>query len=1016
MTRQANRLGPDLGANARIDRTKSIWFTFNGRRYEGFEGDTLASALVANGVQLVARSFKYHRPRGFFGAGAEEPCAMVQVGSGAETLPNLRATQVEIYDGLVANSVNAWPSVNHDVGIINDVMSRLLPAGFYYKTFMWPASWWTTYEHVIRNAAGMGVAPKQPDPDTYDHMHSHCDVLIVGGGPTGLAAALAAGRTGARVIIVDEQSELGGALLANRLVVDDKPGAEWLASALAELDAMEEVRVMPRTTAFGHYDHNHIGLLERRTDHIVPGSRQEGGPGHDITRQRMWKVRAGQVIHAGGAIERSLVFAGNDRPGVMLASAAATYVNRWAARPGQRTVVFTNNDSAYGAAADLADAGMTVQAIVDLREQPGAAALAEASARNIEVLTASCVVETRGKRSVEGVTVMKLNDAGEGVIVGERRFDCDLVAVSGGWSPAVHLHCHAGGKVDYDDVQGCFVPGKTSEAARSAGAANGHFDLADCLDAGWQAGADAAGDTGFRKPGKTPKGPTATAIEVNPPRHVWIIPAKPGDENKVKRFVDLQNDVTDADVRLAAREGYQSVEHLKRYTTLGMGTDQGKTSNIPGLGILAAELEKSLPEVGTTTFRPPYTAITMGAIAGRYTGQMLEPVRRSPMHHWHENHGAAFEDVGQWKRPWYYPHDGEDMQAAVARECLAARNAIGILDATTLGKIDIQGPDASEFLNRIYTNAWSKLAVGRCRYGLMLGEDGMVMDDGVTSCISDNRYLMTTTSGNAASVMGWLEEWLQTEWPDLKVYCNSISEYWATLTISGPFARDLLAELCSDIDISNEGLPFMSWREGTVAGSPARVFRISFTGEVSYEINVPASHGLGLWQALMTAGEKFGITPYGTEAMHVLRAEKGYIIVGQETDGTMTPYDLDMDWIVSKKKPDFIGKRSLSRPDFLRDDRKQLVGLYTEDPLEVLPEGAQIVDDPNAPIPMPMIGHVTSSYMSANLGRSIALAVVKGGIHRKGETVHLPLDNGRTVRAEITGMVFYDPEGERLNG
>jgi sarcosine oxidase, subunit alpha len=1010
MTRQKFRLNPDQAAAARIDHSKTLWFTFNGRRYAGHEGDTLASALVANGVQLVGRSFKYHRPRGLFGAGPEEPCALVQVESGAQTLPNLRATQVELYDGLTADSVNAWPSVNFDVGVVNDLMSRLLPAGFYYKTFMWPASWWMTYEHVIRRAAGLGVAPDQPDPDTYDQMHSHCDVLIVGAGAAGLAAALAAGRTGARVLIADEQSEMGGTLLSSPVEIDGKPGLQWLADALAELATMPEVRLMPRTTAFGHYDHNYIGLLERRTDHL--------GPVHEptISRQRLWKVRAKQVIHAGGAIERSLVFAGNDRPGVMLASAVSAYVNRWAALPGKRAVVFANNDSAYDTAAHLADVGVSVAAIVDLRPEPGTAAQAQATARDIEVLTNSAIVEVVGKRSVEGVCVMQLNDDASGVVVGERRLDCDLVAVSGGWSPAVHLHCHAGGKVTYDDEQGCFVPGVTSEAARSIGAGNGQFDLADCLANGWQAGTDAAADAGFRKPGKTPKGPSADTIEMAAPRHVWIIPAKPGAEHKVKRFVDLQNDVTDADVRLAAREGYQSVEHLKRYTTLGMGTDQGKTSNIPGLAILAGELNKSLPEVGTTTFRPPYTAITMGALAGRYTGQMLDPVRRSPMHHWHEDHGAAFEDVGQWKRPWYYPKDGEDMHAAVARECLAARNAIGILDATTLGKIEIHGPDASEFLNRIYTNAWSKLAVGRCRYGLMLGEDGMVMDDGVTSCLAENRYLMTTTSGNAASVLGWLEEWLQTEWPDLQVYCNSVSEYWATLTISGPFARDLLSELCNDIDISNEGMPFMSWHEGTVAGIPARVFRISFTGEVSYEINVPASMGLGLWQALMTAGEKYGITPYGTEAMHVLRAEKGYIIVGQETDGTMTPIDLDMDWIVSKKKPDFVGKRSLSRPDCVRSDRKQLVGLLTEDPADVLPEGAQIVDDPNAAIPMPMIGHVTSSYMSANLGRSIALAVVRSGLTRKGETVHLPLEGGRTIRAEITGTVFYDPEGERLNG
>jgi sarcosine oxidase, subunit alpha len=1008
MSRQKNRLAADSAVNARIDRQKPLSFTFNGRRYEGFVGDTLASALVANNVRLVGRSFKYHRPRGLFGSGPEEPNALVQVGEGAHTLPNLRATQVELYDGLVASSVNAWPSVNFDVGVVNDLLGRFLPAGFYYKTFMWPASWWMTYEHVIRNAAGLGKAPEQVDPDIYDHMHAHCDVLVVGAGPAGLAAALAAGRTGARVMLVDEQNEPGGNLLNAPAEIDGKPAQTWLAEALEDLAAMPEVQVLSRTTAFGHYDHNHLGLLERRTDHLSQ-------PDRNKSRQRMWKVRARQVIHAGGAIERPLVFAGNDRPGVMLASAASAYVYRWAATPGKRAVIFTNNDTAYDTAAHLADAGVAVAAIVDIRPAAGESARTLAADRQIEVLSGHAVVDTKGRRRIKGVSVMKLGEDGQPTSM-VRDLVCDLVAVSGGWSPAVHLHCHAGGKVVYDEVGGCFLPGETAEAARSVGAGNGELELADCLEKGWQAGLSAASDTGFRKPGRDPKSPTASRRDTVPPVHLWIIPAKPGEENKAKRFVDFQNDVTEADVRLAAREGYQSVEHLKRYTTLGMGTDQGKTSNIPGLAILAGELGKSLPEVGTTTFRPPYTAVTLGAIAGRHTGQMLDPVRRSPLHHWHESQGAEFEDVGQWKRPWYYPVGDEDLHAAVARECQAARSAIGILDATTLGKIDIQGPDASEFLNRIYTNAWSKLAVGRCRYGLMLGEDGMVMDDGVTSCLGENHYLMTTTSGNAASVMGWLEEWLQTEWPDLKVWCNSVSEYWATVTISGPFARALLGELCSDLDISNEAMPFMSWREATVAGIAARIFRISFTGEISYEINVPASWGMALWQALMTAGEKYGITPYGTETMHVLRAEKGYIIVGQETDGTMTPFDLDMEWIVSKKKPDFIGKRSLSRPDFLRDDRKQLVGLLTENPQEVLPEGAQIVDDPAAAIPMPMIGHVTSSYMSTSLGRSIALAVVKGGLSRTGEMVHLPLQDGRTVKAEISGTVFYDPEGERLNG
>ena len=1011
MSEQTNRLAAELAPAARIDRDHHLWFSFNGQRFQGFAGDTLASALIANDVRLVARSFKYHRPRGIFAAGVEEPNALVQLETGARTLPNLRATQVELYDGLHATSVNCWPSVNFDIGIVNDLLARFLPAGFYYKTFMWPAGWWMTYEHIIRSAAGLGKAPGAPDPDTYDHVHAHCDVLIVGGGPAGLAAALAAGRTGARVMLVDEQSEVGGALLGSRSRIDGQDGLDWVAEMRVKLGAMDEVRVLSRATAFGHYDHNYLGVLERRNDHLGPVAGRHAG-----ARQRLWKIRAHQVVHAAGAIERSLVFDGNDRPGVMLASAAAAYVNRWAVRPGRQAVVFSNNDGAYAAAADLADGGVKVAAIVDLRAQPGEAALALAADRKIEVMRGHAVVATRGRRAVSGVDIMPLSEDGAQALGVAVQLECDLLAVSGGWSPAVHLHCHAGGKVDYDAGQGCFVPGVTYEQARSAGAAAGHFELDQCLQDGWKVGQDAALRSGHKKPGRAPKGPRAESDESAPMRHLWSIPSQAGQQGRAKRFVDLQDDVSEADIRLAAREGYQSVEHLKRYTTLGMGTDQGKTSNVPGLAILADELGKAIPEVGTTTFRPPYTAITLGALAGRNVGEMLAPVRRTAMHHWHEEHGALFEDVGQWKRPWFYPGPEEDMDAAVSRECLAARNAIGLLDATTLGKIDIQGADAAEFLNRIYTNAWSKLEIGRCRYGLMLGEDGMVMDDGVTSRIGDKRYLMTTTTGNAAKVLGWLEEWLQTEWPELEVYCNSVTEAWSTLAICGPYARALLAELCDDIDLDPQAFPFMSWRDGSVAGRPARVFRISFTGEVSYEINVPASYGKGLWQTLMTAGEKYGITPFGTEAMHVLRAEKGYIIVGQDTDGTMTPADLGMDWIVSKKKPDFIGKRSLARPDTLRAGRKQLVGLLTEDGQDVLPEGAQIVDNPNAALPMPMIGHVTSSYMSPVLERSIALAVVQGGHDRMGETVHLPLDSGRTVRAEISGTVFYDPKGEKLHG
>jgi sarcosine oxidase subunit alpha len=1004
MSGQSARL-PEGG---RIDRYRPLGFTFNGRRYRGYGGDTLASALLANGAGMVARSFKYHRPRGIYSAGAEEPNALVQLGTGAVTQPNLRATQVELFEGLEATSVNCWPSLGLDIQRLNDVAARLLPAGFYYKTFMWPQRLWPLYEHVIRHAAGLGRSPEAPDPDRYDKAHAHCDVLVVGAGPAGLAAALAAGRTGARVILVDEQAEAGGALLGAAMSIDGAPATEWVAAAMAELATMEEARVLVRTTAFAYYDDNLVALCERVTDHLG------GGAPPGLPRQRLWKVRAGQVVLATGAIERPLVFAGNDRPGIMLAGAARTYLNRYAVRPGSRAVLFTNNDSAYAAAYDLAAGGVEVAAVVDARPAPSGDAVDRVRERGIEVLGGKAVVAATGGRRVKGVDVLDLNDSGEGVSGELRRIECDLVCLSGGWNPAIHLFTQAGGGNRLDPENTCFVPAKARQAVRAAGAANGAFALAECLRQGLEAGAGAAADAGIRRKGRARKAPVAETVESMALRSLWLVPE--ADGTKGKRFVDLANDVTSADIELAAREGYRSVEHAKRYTTLGMGPDQGKTGGIVGAAILARALGGELAETGTTTFRPPYTPVAFGALAGRDVGALADPERHTPMHHWHRRADAVFEDVGQWKRPFYYPRDGETKAEAVDRECLAVRRAIGLMDATTLGKIEIGGRDAVTLLNRIYTNAWSKLAVGRCRYGLMCGEDGMVMDDGVTARLDEQRFLMTTTTGNAARVLAWLEEWSQTEWPELKVHMTSVTEHWATATLAGPKARDLLAELCSDIDLGPEAFPFMTWREGTVAGLGARVFRVSFTGELSFEINVAARHGMALWTALATAGEKYGITPFGTEAMHVLRAEKGYIIVGQETDGTVTPGDLGMDWILSKKK-DFIGRRSFSRPDTARGDRKQLVGLLAEDGAQVLPEGAHIVAERRAGPPMETIGHVTSSYRSATLGRSIALALIENGRARHGDMVHVPLPlENRGLAAQITAPVFHDPEGSRLDG
>ena len=996
-----------LAAGGRIDRQSPLRFTFNGKSLEGFRGDTLASALLANGISVVGRSLKYHRPRGIVAAGSEEPNAILQIGAGAATLPNQVATQVELYDGLEAATVTSWPSVNFDLRAVTGLFSRLMPPGFYYKTFMWPKGWWRRYERLIRNAAGLGVTPDGPDPDRYDKSNAHCDVLVVGGGPAGLAAAREAGRAGARVILVDEQQEFGGGLLSSRRAIDGVSAAEWVSAVVDELSAMEEVRLLPRSTGAGYYDHNFVTVLERVGDHQ---------PATEATRprERLWRIRAKQVVLVTGAIERPLVFGNNDRPGVMLASAVSTYLNRYAVAPGSKAVVFANNDSAYQTALDLAAAGISVAAVVDVRPEPGGSLAARVRQDGTEVLGGHAVVNVNGRMRAKSVEVMRLDGSGA-VVEGRRRtISCDLVAVSGGWNPTVHLHTQSGGSLRFDEGKSCFVPDESVQSERLAGSSNGSFTLSECLEEGSAAGARAAQDAGFGT------GETSSAAAVvdepagEPSRAVWTVPAPKPIGRGPKQFVDLQTDTTAGDIAIASREGYQSIEHIKRYTTLGMGTDQGKLGNVAGIGVLAEVLGEEMGFVGTTTFRPPYTPVTYGAIAGRTGGDRFDPVRKTPIHGWHEKAGAPFENVGQWKRAWYYPHPGDSFDDAVNRETLVARNGVAITDASTLGKIDIQGPDAAEFLNRVYTNAWLKLPVGRCRYGLMLGEDGMVMDDGVTARLGENHYLMHTTTGNAAVVMAWLERWLQTEWPDLKVYMTSVTDHWATVSLVGPSSRDLVSSVCSDIDFSNDAFPFMSVRLGTVAGVLARVFRISFSGELTYEVNVQANYARAVWDACVEAGQGHNIIPYGTEVMHVLRAEKGFIIVGQDTDGSVTPIDAGMSWIVNTRK-DFLGKRSLSRSDMLREDRKQLVGLLTDSPTEVLPEGGQIVDDPEPAIPAQMLGHVTSSYYSASLGHSIAMALVKGGRSRMEERVYVSDAEGRTVGAVITSPVFYDPESERQN-
>ncbi|MDX5378649.1 MAG: sarcosine oxidase subunit alpha [Halomonas sp.] len=1010
--KQPNR----LKEGGRIDRSRKLSFTFNGQRYQGHAGDTLASALLANGVDIVNRSFKYSRPRGIVAAGAEEPNALIQLGSTeAAQVPNVRATQQALFDGLVARSTNGWPNVQHDLmGWVGKVGGRFMPPGFYYKTFMAPASMWMTYEKYIRKSAGLGRSPMERDPDSYDHLNQHCDLLVIGAGPAGLAAALTAARSGARVILADEQEEMGGSLLDSRELVDNQPAAQWAERVLKELAGLDNVTLLARTTANGYHDHHFVTLHERRTEHL--GETAPLVSGHRPSRSRMHRVRAGQVLLATGAHERPLVYGNNDLPGNLLAGAVSTYIRRYGVVPGHKLVLSTSNDYAYRAALDWLDAGREVVAIVDARPAPNGEWFEQARARGIRIIEGAAVLEAKGASRVNGARVATI-DVGAFKVTGQAEtLDCDTIASSGGYSPVIHLASHTGARPTWNEEILGFVPSLV-KGVHAAGSARGIHDLAAGMADGVAMAAQAL--EALNRPVQAIELPQVEARREGAACALYQVPHEKPTLRAPKQFVDLQNDVTAAGIELATREGFESIEHVKRYTAMGFGTDQGKLGNINGMAIAARCLNRSIPEVGTTVFRPNYTPVTFGAIVGRHCRELFDPERYTALHQWHVENGAEFEDVGQWKRPWYFPQTvngkKESMHEAVARECLAVREKVGILDASTLGKIDIQGPDAREFLNRVYTNKWLKLEVGRVRYGLMCKDDGMLMDDGTTSCLGENHFLMTTTTGGAAGVLEWLELWHQTEWPELDVTFTSVTDHWATMTVTGPEARKLLAEI-TDIDLDRSAFKFMDWREGNVAGVPARVFRISFTGELAYEINVQANYAMHVWKTLFEHGEKYGLTPYGTETMHVLRAEKGFIIAGQDSDGSVTPEDLGMQWAVGYDKPySWIGKRALSRSDTRRTDRKQLVGLKPKDPTVVLEEGAQIVFDPDHAIPMPMVGHVTSSYYSPTLGSGFALAVVKGGHQRMGETVYLPMADGKTHAAEIVGTIFYDPKGERQN-
>jgi len=894
-----------------INRDKKISFKFNGKKYFGYEGDTLASALLANGIHLVGRSFKYHRPRGFIGAGVDEPNAHVQLYSGAKTEPNAIATTVELVEGLVAKSQNCWPSVAFDFGAINNLLNKFFPAGFYYKTFMWPKNfWYKIYEPIIRKAAGLGVAPLKPDPDRYEHKFEYCDVLVAGSGPSGLASALAAAKNGARVILAEDKPRFGGSLLTDEVTIGNKKGKDWADETISQLKSKPNEIIKNRSQVFGYYDHNMMVMFERTKDHIE-------NPTEFTPRQRLWYIRAKEVIVSTGSIERPLVFGNNDRPGIMLASAAKEYMKVYGVLVGKKPIIFTNNDSAYDTAIEFKKNGVD-PLVVDVRTNSESSVVQEAKNLNINIKFSHGVVNTKGYLRVNSATIGKLS-SDKSDYENLENVSCDCICVSGNWTPTVHLSSQSGNKLKFDNKIDAFIPNQSRQNESAIGSANGSFTLKKSLDDGFNKGYELSN----KITGKNEKSKTPTSNERNYAQHdkFWCMPLP---KNKhYKRCVDFQNDVYVSDIELAVREGFRSIEHVKRYTTLGMATDQGKTSNLNGLQLVSNVENKIVPEVGHTTFRPPYTPVTIGAIVGREVGKHYRPTRKSPMHEWHEKNNAVFVDAGLWLRPRYYKQDNETLLEASKREATNVRNNVGICDVTSLGKIDIKGPDCAEFLNRIYTNAWMKLPVGKARYGVMLREDGIVFDDGTTTRISENHFHMTTTTAQAVNVLAHLEYYLQAVWPELAVNVLSTTEQWAGAALAGPNSRNLLNKLFPEIDVSNEAIPFMGYKEADLFGVPARIFRISFSGELAYEINVESGYGIFMWEKIMEFGKEMNIEPYGTEALSALRIEMGHV-AGSEIDGRVIASDLSLEGMLSKKK-DFIGKRSLNREAFIILIEKKLL-------------------------------------------------------------------------------------------
>ena len=984
-----------------INKDKKLSFKFNGKNYFGYEGDTLASALIANGVHLVGRSFKYHRPRGFFGAGVDEPYAIVQLYRNNETEPNVKATEQELFEGLEAKSVNCWPNVNFDIGAINNFLNRFFPAGFYYKTFMWPSSFWhKVYEPIIRKAAGFGVASTKHDQERYEHKYEYCDVLIAGSGPSGLASAYAAAQNGARVILAEDKPRFGGSLLTDEVTIGNQSGQEWTNKIISELKSMPNVIVKNRSQVFGYYDHNMLVMAERVSDHLSRTNKYS-------PKQRLWYIRAKQVIISSGSIERPLVFGNNDTPGVMLSSAAKEYLKVYGVLVGKKPIIFTNNDSGYETAIEFKKNGID-PLILDTRKNPSSEIVNEAKSLNINIKFSYVIVSAKGYKKVSSADIASISDDKKHLSKIEN-IKCDCICVSGFWTPTIHLASQSGNKTIFNDEIDAFIPNQPKQKETTLGSAKGIFTLEETLTSSFEKGFELSKEL----TNKDNKISIPAVVEKKSSKHdkFWCVPLPEG--KNYKRFLDFQNDVTVSDIQLALREGYRSIEHVKRYTTLGMATDQGKTSNLNGLQLVSEVENKLVPQVGHTTFRPPYTPVSIGAIVGREIGKHSKPTRKSPMHSWHEKNNAVFVDAGVWLRPRYYKKGNENLFEASKREAKNVRQNVGVCDVTTLGKIDIKGPDSAEFLNRVYTNAWLKLPVGKARYGVMLREDGIVMDDGTTTRISDNHYHMTTTTAQAANVLSHLEYYLQLVWPELNVNVVSTTEQWAGAAIAGPKSRQLLQKLFPDLDVSKEGLPFMGYKEGNLFGVKAKIYRISFSGELAYEVNVESDNGNFMWKKIIEIGEEFNIQPYGTEALSTLRIEMGHV-AGSELDGRTIPYDNSLEGLVSKKK-DFIGKRSLNKKAYVAPDRQKVVGVVPLDKKTSIPEGSYLVKDANAKLPNPKLGHISASCWSVEYDNPFSLAILKDGKNMIGQKLYalFPLKN-KTIPVEIVSSHYVDPKGERV--